>query len=613
MITYVYDARGNLAKIKEGNNVTATYTYDLADRLIKVEMGDVTVEYTYDKIDRNPKAVYTIGNTSYAVENTYGDNNVLELSDITYGTDEISVDYAYDGIDRLKSMNLKVNGTVINDTDIAFKTVSGKQSSMLVESYVNKKNTDDNAAVVSSYYYTYDNNGNITGIYADSAHNQLISEYQYDKLNRLTYQEDNKGYTTYTYDNGSNITGVSRTYYSSSYGTDYSKSFSYTDSTWKDLLKNYNGQNITYDNIGNPLTYRDGKTLTWTGRQLNTHTASGKVTSYTYNAEGIRTSKTHNGTTTTYEVVGSTILSQTTGTNTLVFLYDGNGDLVGFRKGTASYYYLKNLQGDIVQIIDSTGAVVVTYEYDAWGKILSISGSLKDTIGKENPFRYRGYYYDDESGFYYLNSRYYDPEVCRFINADKEISGSGEDIRGYNLYSYCFNNPVNMSDPNGNWPTWVKKAVAVATAAVAMVAMVVATVVTFGAGSLAGVAAITAAATVTAKTAEVAVLQFKKSKNEGGSNEYVARNVIESIYDNGGKIIGSTPFIKTAGLSFNHILNVQVSSIFKETVKLRDTFSMTGGKVVAYGFAAYAWLNTTISVFCENPAERATVRRYDLR
>ena len=102
---------------------------------------------------------------------------------------------------------------------------------------------------------------------------------------------------------------------------------------------------------------------------------------------------------------------------------------------------------------------MVEYSYDPWGNILAVNGSLASTLGADNPFRYRGYYYDTESCFYYLNSRYYDAKVCRFINADTIIADVGGDIRGYNLFTYSFNNPVNMGDQTGNWPDWIKSAV----------------------------------------------------------------------------------------------------------------------------------------------------------
>ena len=123
----------------------------------------------------------------------------------------------------------------------------------------------------------------------------------------------------------------------------------------------------------------------------------------------------------------------------------------------AYYYYLFNAQGDIVGIIDVNGIQVVEYTYDAWGNILSVTGSLAGTIGQKNPLRYRGYYYDSETGFYYLLSRYYDPGIGRFINADGVIAGIGGNVLGYNMFAYCMNNPVNMIDSNGNFGEFLKK------------------------------------------------------------------------------------------------------------------------------------------------------------
>ena len=147
------------------------------------------------------------------------------------------------------------------------------------------------------------------------------------------------------------------------------------------------------------------------------------------------------------------------------------------------YYYVTNIQGDVVAILDATGAEVVTYTYDAWGNILTIGGSKATSLGQDNPLRYRGYVYDQETGLYYLQSRYYDPEVGRWINADGAMSDVGSDIRGYNLFAYCMNNPVNMSDSAGNWPTWNdiitfgKKAVDVIVQTVVSVASPVVTII----------------------------------------------------------------------------------------------------------------------------------------
>ena len=150
-------------------------------------------------------------------------------------------------------------------------------------------------------------------------------------------------------------------------------------------------------------------------------------------------------------LVVAKILRQSNSSSTIDFYYEGSA-LLGFKTAGANYYYLFNLQGDVIGIINSSGTQVVSYTYDAYGKVLTTTGSLASTIGVLNPFRYRGYYLDSETGLYYLNDRYYDPSVGRFLNADGRISGIGGNIRGYNLFSYCMDNPVNMVDHNGDKP-----------------------------------------------------------------------------------------------------------------------------------------------------------------
>ncbi len=153
----------------------------------------------------------------------------------------------------------------------------------------------------------------------------------------------------------------------------------------------------------------------------------------------------------------------------LRFSYDANGKVVAVNYNGNYYYYLRNAQSDIVKLIDKTGATVVEYRYDSWGKLLSTSGSLASTLGKNNPFRYRGYVFDEETGFYYLQSRYYNPEVGRFISSDVLLS-TGQGVLGHNAYAYCGNNPIVREDTNGyDWWHWLIAGAVVAATAVACV------------------------------------------------------------------------------------------------------------------------------------------------
>ncbi|PWL93868.1 MAG: hypothetical protein DBY08_04205 [Clostridiales bacterium] len=157
---------------------------------------------------------------------------------------------------------------------------------------------------------------------------------------------------------------------------------------------------------------------------------------------------------------------------------------MGFIKnGTDKYYYIRNLQNDIVGILDSSGTQVVEYAYDTWGKLESVTGAMAETIGRENPLRYRGYYYDEETGFYYLQSRYYDPETGRFLNADETVL-TGQGITSGNMYAYCANNPVMNYDPSGCfWLPFIVPAVKTVIKMACMVADVVSGIINNGPSS----------------------------------------------------------------------------------------------------------------------------------
>ena len=218
--------------------------------------------------------------------------------------------------------------------------------------------------------------------------------------------------------------------------------YAYTDDNWKDKLTSYNGQDIIYDAIGNPLD--DGAwTFTWAaGRQLKKMVREDRILDFLYDHNGMRiqkvlqhdwypvtTSYTYDGSLVTHVTVDYHDWDENAQQDSLHFFYDDQSRPAFVDFNGTKYTYVLNLQGDVVGLLDSTGALVVEYKYDAWGKLLSTSGSLADTLGTRNPFRYRGYVYDEETELYCMESRMYNPEICRFISADDtDVLADDDDI-----------------------------------------------------------------------------------------------------------------------------------------------------------------------------------------
>ena len=303
--------------------------------------------------------------------------------------------------------------------------------------------------------------------------NQLVRE-------NLYYGENNSANSTYTYAYDSYGNMLGKYHYAYTTGSIANKlgiivaEYQYTDSQWGDLLTavtdgtvstgSKQNNTVSYDEMGNPTRYF-GAAMTWAGKQLKYWGKSGKYVNFAYNEDGIRTLKNSNGVVTNYYYNGSLLIGMTVGsgssTRILRFSYDSSGSVVAVDYSTDNgttfntYYYLRNAQNDIVKLIDSSGSTVVEYCYDSWGKLLSTSGSLASTLGKNNPFRYRGYVFDEETGFYYVSSRYYDPEIGRWISPEPNVYNGefdeGAGLIGYNVYAYCANNPVNNLDPTGEF------------------------------------------------------------------------------------------------------------------------------------------------------------------
>ena len=558
-----------------------------------------------------------------------------------------SLSFGYDALKRLNRVTVKNGSSVILNTAYAYRDVSWNRGSAQVE-FRNVRLGSDSGMLLEGKKYVYDDVGNLKEIRESTGDFNKLVEYTYDSQNQLTSEAyyksgEAEAYITYnyTYDTAGNLLTVSQ---KKGNTTTLLQTYTYGDAQWHDLLTAVNGQAITYDASGNPLSY-GGWSFGWqNGRQLKTasKTSDGKTETleYSYDADGIRTSKTYTvetftqvpDYTVTFQADGATVKTMTvedgytlkdsdypavptktgytgewvkytsavhsnvtvqakytavstdhtvtfkangktvktmvvpdgyvlqdsdyppipprvgykgswskvttairrdtviyasympngggiviptqptspgeimsggegepveadvpaedetvspqgthvTGTQTVTheyltlngkvaretiktnnsltavldFVYDESGKPFALKYSTngtsfQTYYYVLNLQGDVVKLIHYIPGFeyesVATYEYDAWGNILSSSGRLAEI----NPLRYRGYYYDSETGFYYLQSRYYDPANRRFISADVYAS-TGQGFVGTNMFAYCNNKPIINSDPSGH-------------------------------------------------------------------------------------------------------------------------------------------------------------------
>lgn len=455
-IEYFYGADGNISKtIDYSTNTRTKYVYDLAGRLVS------TRDYVNGYSDH-------AGLKSY-VEYTYA-NKTNYLTDITHyselGTHNISFDYGDisrfaqmpDAIYRVYWNGLpKVWYTYDTLGRVTNKTVSNMPNEY---SYIDVDDTHTTTllssleTVAGTYSYTYDEIGNITSINDGT----YTTSYEYDALNQLVRENDQRAGKTYvyTYRNGNILTRKEYAYTTGELGDVIStKTWGYTNTQWRDLLTNWNGSTITYDAIGNPLSL-NGLTMTWQGRQLQSLTKGDYVFDFAYNMEGQRVSKTFTNTvtgktrTTEYYYCGDILAGEKSPGATIVFMFDNNGDYYGFTFNGTEYYYIKNAQNDVVAIADANKNIVVRYYYNAWGEIIDCEDETSFGLGDYNPITYRSYYRDGivNTYMYYLNSRYYYPVMCRFLNADGLVQ-TGQGILDKNMFAYCANNPVMFRDPSG--------------------------------------------------------------------------------------------------------------------------------------------------------------------
>ena len=485
-----YDSNGNLAKTTYANGDYFEYTYDDYGNIsvITGETGKIA-EMIYNKQGLVTKAVdYSSGETSYyyytfdgSLEREYrtssdgslthyiitnADGNTVEKTSvngqtktITTGTDKDGKSFvSNDGVTNETSTDdfgrttqvrtVRSDGTLVFNTDYEYANGKAENSTTnLVSKYSQSYGSDS----VLSYDYSYDNNGNITEI---KQNGKLINKYTYDSLNEVKEEYDyvNKFYINYSYDGAGNLQNKYEQVLDPTYGyptgTQHGNTYEYTDTSWKDKLTKINGDNITYDANGNPLTYRDGMTFEWeNGRILKKISTSDKSVQMSYDSNGMRTQKTVDGVKTNYYYDSNkNLIALVKGNDTLLFYYDSDGNATSFSYNGTMYFYVKNLQGDVIRIIDLAGTEVASYVYDSWGNIKDTKGDT--TVRELNPIRYRGYVYDTETSLYYLQSRYYDPFTGRFLNADDTHYIMFPSLMA-NLYTYCDNNAISNTDTNG--------------------------------------------------------------------------------------------------------------------------------------------------------------------
>jgi len=393
-------------------------------------------------------------------------NSVFHLNDaitsVLNNLKTISCTRMSDQYNRLVAHTLSENGTTLTEQSYIYSTrtddTNKKSHQIKQEAFAGANNYTNTLA------YFYDDNGNVSLINQTGTAGTRNQQFIYNYRGFLDQEITNATNFRYLYDSNGNITSILDLVNYSSIALTYDNS---TSGLWADRLLSYDGKEIKYDPkfLGNPKYFGtfnsqgeliSGITYGWEGKNLTYYhnSVTQKEITYTYNDANLRISKTVNSVLTSYTYEGDRLVMEQSGTKTKWFLYDEAGLLIGFSYQNGSsinrYFYIRDQLGHILGIVDGTGEVVVRYTYDAWGNILSVTGTLASTIGQENPFRYKGYYYDSETGYYYCQSRYYVPMWCRWLSSDRVSYLDPESINGINLYMYCGNNPILGIDEQGN-------------------------------------------------------------------------------------------------------------------------------------------------------------------
>jgi len=445
-IVYVYDDRDRLVKIdKNSGEETVTTAYNIEDQILSNEYkyDDITTkeEVTYDSHGRVVTKTETASNITTTTKFEYVEGKENQIK--TVSIDNTKQQFEYDALGRVTRKELLDDERSLVDESIEYLRYGENALDLIKEHDIRI-----GGVISDTTEYEYDVSGNIISIKRDDSE----IRYQYDALGRLV-REDNPSLNktiVYKYDSGGNIL-LKKEYKYSLEDRLYSPnitSYTYASKGNKDQLTNFNGETIAYDVMGRPNSIGNHK-LTWNKK--------GKLIGfddvvYTYGLNGIRTSKVVNGVKTTYFILNDKILAEKSDNKEIIYRYSSD-KLIGFTFNGVEYIYERNIQGDVLRIYQKDNLTLVAeYHYDAYGNH-EVINYTDDTIGDINPFRYRGYYFDSETGWYYLNARYYSPTMSRFISSDELsiLDKTKSQINGLNLYMYCGDNPVMNVDPSGHF------------------------------------------------------------------------------------------------------------------------------------------------------------------
>ena len=419
------------------------YTYDANGQLTKKTVipasGEAQTVFYENKEDANTVVKFTAGGKTVVSQSKNDSFGRKVFDELQLGTGFVSRQFSY-------------HAGEVTDQHVNGEKLRSTPTTQLVSEII----LSDGRTL----HYDYDAEERITKVVDCMDGVSTAYAYTYDAQGQLlTETKDGVLINEMTYDGYGNIL------------TKNGKVYGYNHELWKDLLTSYNGQSIIYDDQGNPVSYM-GHTLTWEkGRQLKSFDGI----TYTYNANGIRTSKTVDGVKHTYTLDGAKILREEWDGNVIVPLYDNEDTVCGILYNDIPYYFYKNLQGDIIAIADQNGKVVAKYEYDAWG-VCTVTQDFSDcSIATVNPYRYRGYYFDNEIEMYYLQSRYYDPEIGRFVNGDDiAFICDFTNPLNSNLFFYCNNSTPNFKDSTGYFAITITAGVTISFGtAVALIALTV--------------------------------------------------------------------------------------------------------------------------------------------